>query len=582
MPTISVEQNLIRGLLAKHDLVHDVAMMDEQLPLLGTDIDTCDENVLDIEIFPDRPDLLSGETLTKAIRPFLHGAESEPSLEVMKGDISMTVDPELEHIRPVVVGAVVRGITIDGDLEEKDAFIKALMDHQEKLHFALGRGRRRASIGVHDLSTISPPFRVRAASPDTRFCPLGMDEEMSLSEMLTSHPKGVDYAHLLDGLSSFPLITDSEGQVLSFPPIINGVQTTVTHSTTDFFIEVTGWDRRACESSMMLIALQLAERGGSIETIQVSGFNGMSESLPNPAPIQHEVTQRLLDGLLGRSLSDEEIKAATNRMGGQFLGRKPAEHFTSNPQNRMSDVVQGDTVLTFAMPRWRFDILHPIDLVEDVAIGHGYEDLGNDVPKAPMTAVPRSDSQIRRRIRESLQGLGLMQIQSLTLSNDFDQFEAMRWPEMGEVTRITNPITIEHTLLRQYLLPGLFRLMASNRHHDLPQAVYELGTVVRNHSNGDRFAFLVAEQGGGFAAVRGRIQALMRDLGASDYTIEPLGGKMGPWLAGRCAKVIVKGEHVGCFGEMDPSISAHYELKVPLNGAEFDIQALQSVLPDPV
>jgi phenylalanyl-tRNA synthetase beta chain len=248
----------------------------------------------------------------------------------------------------------------------------------------------------------------------------------------------------------------------------------------------------------------------------------------------------------------------------------------------MSDVVQGDTVLTFAMPRWRFDILHPIDLVEDVAIGHGYEDLGNDVPKAPMTAIPRPDSQIRRRIRESLQGLGLMQIQSLTLSNDFDQFEAMRWPAMGEVTRITNPITIDHTLLRQYLLPGLFRLMASNRHHDLPQAVYELGTVVRNHSNGDRFAFLVAEQGGGFAAVRGRIQALMRDLGASDYTIEPLGGEMGPWLAGRCAKVIVKGEHVGCFGEMDPSVSEHYELKVPLNGAEFDIQALQSVLPDPV
>ena len=176
MPTISVEQNLIRGLLAKHGLVHDVAVMHEQLPLLGTDIDTCDENVLDIEIFPDRPALLSGETLTKAIRPFLHGVESEPSLEVMKGDISMTVDPELEHIRPVVVGAVVRGITIDGDLEEKDAFIKALMDHQEKLHFALGRGRRRASIGVHDLSTISPPFRVRAASPDTRFCPLGMDE----------------------------------------------------------------------------------------------------------------------------------------------------------------------------------------------------------------------------------------------------------------------------------------------------------------------------------------------------------------------------------------------------------------------
>jgi phenylalanyl-tRNA synthetase beta chain len=234
------------------------------------------------------------------------------------------------------------------------------------------------------------------------------------------------------------------------------------------------------------------------------------------------------------------------------------------------------------MPRWRFDILHPIDLVEDVAIGHGYEDLGTDVPRAPLTALPRNDGHIRRRVRDSLQGLGLMQIQSLTLSNDTDQFEAMRWPAMGEVTRITNPITIDHTLLRQYLLPGLFRLLASNRHHELPQAVYELGTVVRDHANSDRFAFLVAEQNGGFAAVRGRIQAIMRDLGAKDYTIEPLGGKMGPWLTGRAAKVMIDGIHVGCFGEMDPHVGHHYELKVPLSGAEFDIQELERALPDPV
>jgi len=158
----------------------------------------------------------------------------------------------------------------------------------------------------------------------------------------------------------------------------------------------------------------------------------------------------------------------------------------------------------------------------------------------------------------------------------------MRWPAMGEVTRITNPITIDHTLLRQYLLPGLFRLMASNRHHDLPQSVYELGTVIRDHSNSERFAFLVAEQSGGFAAIRGRIQALLNDLGATEYEIEPLSGKMGPWLAGRCAKVVIKNVHVGCFGEMDPAVSHQYELSVPLNGAEFDISALESVLTDPV
>ena len=121
------------------------------------------------------------------------------------------------------------------------------------------------------------------------------------------------------------------------------------------------------------------------------------------------------------------------------------------------------------MPRWRFDILHPVDLVEDIAIGHGYEDLGHDIPRSPMTAKPRSDANLLRRVGNSMQGLGMMQIQSLTLSNDDDQFNLVRWESVGEVTRITNPITIDHTLLRQYLLPGLLRLLSANRHHDLPK-----------------------------------------------------------------------------------------------------------------
>lgn len=582
MPTISIQQKLLRQLLSRHGLQHDIEKMAHQLPLLGTDIDTCDEQTLDIEIFPDRPDLLSGETLAKAIRPFLYGAKSEPELKVKTGSVKMKVDPELEQIRPVILGAIVRKVDTGNSSEEQNEFIKSLMDHQEKLHFALGRGRRRASIGVHDLSKIAPPFHVKAAPSSTSFTPLASTEKMTLDEILTTHPKGVEYAHLLKDMNAYPVIFDSNDEVLSFPPIINGNQTTVSQTTTDFFIDVTGWDRRACESSLMLIALQLAERGGHIESVEVTGFDGNIELLPHSNPIEHKVTQRLLDGLLGRTLTDEEISTAINRMGGRYLGRKDSAEPTAPEVTRMSDVVEGDTVLTFAMPRWRFDILHPVDLVEDVAIGHGYEDLGADVPKAPLTAIPRADNHIRRRLRESLQGLGLMQIQSLTLSNDFDQFEAMRWPPMGEVTRITNPITIDHTLLRQYLLPGLFRLMASNRHHDLPQAVYELGTVIRDHSNSERFAFLVAEQGGGFAAVRGRVQSLLNDLGATEYSIEPLSGKMGPWLSGRCAKVVVDGVHVGCFGEMDPSVSHQYELSVPLNGAEFDISALQSVLSDPV
>ena len=563
MPTISVNQDLIAKLLSIHGLEHDIKQISDQLPLLGTDIDRCDEDILDIEIFPNRPDLLSGETLSLAIRNFIHHQNTGPELEVSSGNITMTVDKELKQIRPVILGAVVRNIDLERLGIESDEFIKSLMDHQEKLHFALGRGRKRASIGVHDLSTISPPFRVKAVSGEQKFVPLAMDEPMSIQEILENHPKGIDYAHLLEGFEKYPVIVDSNDNVLSFPPIINGNQTTVTASTKDFFIDVTGWDFRSCEASLMLVALQLQELGGSIESINITNCDGKEQVFPDGNPIEHVLATKLLNGLLGRELSEPELIKSINRMGGRFISRDANE-------------------IRVEMPRWRFDILHPVDLVEDIAIGHGFEDLGEDIPRSPMTAKPRSDANLLRRVSESMQGLGMMQIQSLTLSNDDDQFNLVRWSNVGEITRITNPITIDHTLLRQYLLPGLLRLLSSNRHHDLPQSVFELGTVVRDHKNSSRLAFLVAERTGGFASVRGRIQAFLRDLGASEYDIETLPDNEGPWLAGRAAKIMVNGNQIGCFGEIDPHVATHFDLKVPINGAEFCLEQVAKAIPDPV
>jgi len=581
MPTISVEQQLLASLLSNHGCEHDIADIDHRLPLLGTDIDRCDEDVLDIEIFPNRPDLLSAETLSLAMRGFLHNQKTLPNETLASSGISMTVDSALKTVRPIILGAVVRGLKMNDD-DEMDSFIKQLMEHQEKLHFALGRGRRRASIGVHDLSTLNPPFAVKTVKRDNSFIPLGMDQEMTIDEILSSHPKGVDYAHLLEGMEEVPIIEDANGSVLSFPPIINGAHTTVQSSTRDLFIDVTGWDRRACESCLMLVALQAKERGGEIQTIRLTGCNGEEETLPNWSPIHHRVPARLVTTILGRDLSDEELSQSILRMGGSFTGRSAATEQEISDNGTMQYAAHGEDMLGFDMPRWRFDLLHPVDLVEDLAIGHGYEDLGTDVPKAPMNAIPRQDDHLRRRVRTSMQGMGFMQIQSLTLSNDHDQFDRMRWKPFNAITRITNPITQEHTMMRHFLLPGLLRLLATNRHHDLPQSVYELGTVVRDHKNMDRLSFLTAERSGGFAAIRGRIQAFLRDIGAKDVAIEALPEHEGPWLAGRAAKVLIDGEWVGCFGEIDPSISQTFELLVPLNGAEFDVEALKLCITDPV
>jgi len=582
MPTISVPQQLLADLMGKHGLHHDIDDLEQRLPLLGTDIDGCTETQLDIEIFPDRPDLLSGETLAFAMRPFLHGAPSAPDLPSSPSGIAFSVDEALVDVRPVMLAAVVRGVELAPDDEGREAFIKALMDHQEKLHFALGRGRKRASIGVHDLARLSPPFHAKAVPRSTAFVPLGETEPMTIDEILEHHPKGQDYAHLLDGMDRVPLIEDSNGDVLSFPPIINGAHTTVTHTTEDFFIDVTGWDPRACEAALMLVCLQLQERGGTIESVDITTCEGTSVTMPRPDAMRHTVPEGLVNHLLGRALDDTELEQAITRMGGRLSGREPAGSDAPEHSTSMAVAARGESCLVVEMPRWRFDLLHPVDIVEDIAIGHGYEDLGTDWPKAPLTAVARPDHHLRRRLREAMQGMGFLQIQSLTLSNMEDQFQRMRWTPKHKVTQLTNPITVDHTVLRQHLMPGLIRLLAANKHHDLPQRVYELGTVVRDHRNCNRLAMLSAERSGGFSAVRGRIQAFCRDMGITGWDVQPMEEGDGPWLAGRGAKLMVNGTWVGCFGELDPHVAAAFDLNVPLNGAEFDVDALFSVMEDPV
>ena len=585
MPTVTFNHDLLRRIQLNANIIHDPDAWEERLGLIGCSVEKCDDEIVEIEVFPDRPDLLSAETMAFAVRTFLHEQEAKPGLKVNSGDITMTVDPSLEQVRPIVLGAVIRGVDTGHTDEARNEFIQGIMDHQEKLHFALGRGRKRTSVGVHDLSKLHPPFKVVTVDKNYSFIPLAMEHKITIEEILTTHPKGVEYAHLLEGFEKFPVIIDAAGDVLSFPPIINGAHTTVTESTTDFFIDVTGWDERACEATLLLVCLSLAVRGGAVESIELTGWDGVSVASPNGSPRTHRLPKPLLEDVLGREFGDNEIAVALNIMGGKLIRRRVV---TDGPRtrNRWADAAAGEDEYLIEMPRWRSDILHPVDLVEEIAIGIGFEDLGVSTSMQSIAGKPLAKMTLHRRLRESLQGLGLQQIQSLTLSNEADQFTKTRLDSGCEVTVLHNPITIEHTILRQFLLPSLLRLLAANRHHELPQRVFELGAVVRNHHNKDRVAWACAEVGTGFTGAKGMAQALLRDLGATSEELEatytPTPEGEGPWLPGRGASISIAGEVVGSIGEIDPAVAELFELRVPIQAGEFDVEALANLIPDPV
>ena len=577
VPTISVQQSLLRTLMEAQGFVHDIEQVNDELPLLGTDIDACTEEQLDIEIFP-RPNLLSGETLAFAMANFLHGAPARPDMDVQPSGITMKVDSEPCDVRPVILGAVVRGVSLPDDSEGCEAFIKGLMDHQEKA--PLRTGATPTSIGVHDLARLTPPFHVKTVGEKHAFVPLAREESMTIADMLTQHPKGVEYWTVGRHDQYHPLIVDADDAVLSFPPIINGDHTTVTHDTRDFFIDVTV-QGRARLRSIPHACLPAKRFSGAVKwnPLKSRPARGTASS-HRSEPGKH--VEELVQNLLGRAFTDDELQVAVQRMGGRFEGRQPAPNDARTIRRAWPSPVRRTSELLFTMPQWRFDLLHPVDMVEELAIGHGYEDRpGTDVPKATLTAQPRTDHHLRRRLRASMEGMGMMQIQSLTLSN----------------ARTTNLCACDETKPRSYYHHKPHH-RGPHRSATTPDA--RAVEIARQQSTSRPAAVGLRTWSGGsrphrncslaFANRRAKRRICCRSGVASKRSATTWGSAIG-WLnrslLGKARGLpdevpnLINGTWVGCF-ELDPAVSSAFDLRVPLNGAEFDVNALMNAVVDPV
>ena len=283
----------------------------QRIPMIGADMHDTEPGCEDmgVEFFPDRPDLYSVEGLARALRAFLDIEPGMKRYEIADGDVEVTVDPSVKELRPWFLCGVVRGVDID------DEFLRSMMELQEKLHITIGRKRSKLAIGIHDLNKVEPPFVYKLADPHSvRFVPLAMDEEMDLAEILERNEKGKAYAHLLDGFDRYPVILDRNGSVLSFPPIINGVLTTVTVGKHDLFIDVTGNDRKAVKGALDIVATALAERGGRIETVIMHDGDETFRS-PDLTPTKRKFSASACDRFLGTMLGPEGMVECLRRMG---------------------------------------------------------------------------------------------------------------------------------------------------------------------------------------------------------------------------------------------------------------------------
>ncbi len=525
----------------------------ERLPMMGADMKSVpdDGDELSFEFFPDRPDLYSVEGVARAFSDFLDGGRAPKAYEVGESDVEVRVDPSVNEVRPHIWSALVEGITVD------DPFIRSMMDLQEKLHITLGRNRKKVAIGIHDFDAVRPPFTYKAVLPDeVSFVPLQATESMTPGEVLVKHEKGRAFAHVLEGKARYPLIVDADGEVLSMPPIINGIATAVTERTTRIFVDCTGTDLNAVQSTVNILCAALADRGGTIRAVRIVS-DGSSVPAPDMGPRRMKLEHAYVNRLLGTNLTPEQMAACLSRMG----------HGVGAPASTMEVLV----------PCYRPDIIHQADLAEDVAIGHGYEHFGGSMPREATLGSEDPMVAFAEAVRPVLIGLGYFEVVTLSLSNARDQFEAMGLDPESLAVRVANPVSEDNTLIRVSLVPSLLSILRKNRHRELPQRVFEVGDVVVDAVNVTRLAGVSIHPRASFTECKSVVQSLAESLGVP---VEVAPHSSPSFIEGRSALLVADGVPVGVFGEMSPSTITSFDLGYPVVAFELDLALIRGRMAD--
>src|SRR3989338_5379224 len=192
MTNVVLNKNLVEKLLKKKIKLDDIK---DKITMLGTPLESINDNELAIEVFPNRPDLLSEQGFSRALNSFLGYSKGLRKYNYKKSNYKVIVDKSVNNIRPYTAFFLVKNIKLDDDK------IKELINIQEKLHLTFCRNRKKASIGIYPAEKIAFPIHYKLLPKEKiNFKPLESTSIMSFDEILAKHETGKKYAHLLDNL----------------------------------------------------------------------------------------------------------------------------------------------------------------------------------------------------------------------------------------------------------------------------------------------------------------------------------------------------------------------------------------------
>lgn len=550
MPTVTLNRKVVENIIGKK--LSDEELKDS-ISYLGTDLESIDGDEINVEIFPNRPDLLSEQGLGRALSSYVGKSKGLKEYKIHKSNYKLTVDKSVKGIRPYTACAVVKNLHFD------DEKIREIVQIQEKLHITYGRNRKKCAIGVYPLEKIKFPIVLKAEDPKKRtFLPLESpgNREMTGLQVLSQHPTGRDYGHLLEGLNKFPFFIDAQDQVLSMPPIINSHNVgKISEETKEVFVECSGFDQKTLDICLNMIVYALADMGGEIYEITLTNeVDHWTKKYPLFEPERMNIDRDYVNRILGVDLTEKEIKDYLEKMGYGYNQKKKEA----------------------LIPCYRSDILHQVDLIEDIAIAYGYYNFKEELPRCPSVGKRNDIELFKTKIAHLLSGLGLYESNTYCLIGEQAQNQTF---SDQKIVKLANSVAEGYDSLRKTILPSLLQVLKTNKLREYPQGFFEVGlTFIADEQQetkvreGRNLAFVYCDKNADYTYARKILDYLMNSLDI-DYTVK-MTDKSKAFMEGRYAEVFIKNKSIGFVGQINPEVLEYFNLEMPVSACEIDFLAL--------
>ena len=258
----------------------------------------------------------------------------------------------------------------------------------------------------------------------------------------------------------YPVIYDSNGTVMSLPPIINGDHSKISLNTKTVFIECTATDWTKANIAVKLICQAFSiysSTPGVIEQVEVIQSSGEKTITPDISDRSIKCDLEFMNIAAGISISKEECITVLKKMG---LHHTPG-----------SD-------LSFQVPYYRTDILHQCDVAEDLAIGYGYDNVVPVFPPINTVGKGYTLNNVSDIVREEIAHCGYNECLNFSLCSFDDLKKFFRVESVDDAVVIANPKNRDFQVARTSLIPGMLKTLASNKKNKLPIQLFEVSDVV--------------------------------------------------------------------------------------------------------